>query len=547
MDELFTGWLDAQDLVAANATLPITLQYSTNAGTAVEYNMVDELVVLGPGVPAAFRGRFSYHEVQFVTMSNLAAAPALASITGLRLMNARERVGAFNSSDPLLNSIYAGMLRTYEGLTAGGISVDCPHRERLGYGGDAHTHLEFALSTFESANFYRKWARDWADVGSWDGSNGDLPHTAPTIDGGGGPAWGGFSIVMPWRLYEVTGDARALAEAYPTMQRFVAFLQANIGGEQQLLVPFGGAWGFLGDWVTPHGNEESGSPESVLFNNCYLAHLLTLIAYAADALGDAGSAASYRAAHAMLSASIHAAFYNASASHYLDSLQTHAVLPLVAGVVPPELAAAVLSSLANEIMVAKSGHLDTGLTGTYLMAKLLSDPAVGRDDLLHVMATQTTAPSYGALLAAGYTTWPEAWPGAASRKHGCLSGYGLWFSQGLLGVRPLRGAPGLHTAVVRPAYCVGGLSAAGGATATPYGAIENSWACDDTHVTHSLVVPTNANALLWLPTADPAQVSEGGRPAASAPGVRFLRAEGNSSSVWLLGSGTFAFELAASA
>jgi hypothetical protein len=28
---------------------------------------------------------------------------------------------------------------------------------------------------------------------------GSLPHTAPTVDGGGGPAWGGFSITMPWQ------------------------------------------------------------------------------------------------------------------------------------------------------------------------------------------------------------------------------------------------------------------------------------------------------------------------------------------------------------
>ena len=125
------------------------------------------------------------------------------------------------------------------------------------------------------------------------------------------------------------------------MQRFVGFLQANVGGEQQLLVPFGGAWGFLGDWVTPHGNEESGTPESILFNNCILAYLLVLVADAADALGDAGGAAGYRAAHAALGASIHAAFYNATAGHYLDSLQTHAVLPLVAGpsLRPPCLAA----------------------------------------------------------------------------------------------------------------------------------------------------------------------------------------------------------------
>ena len=542
MAELFTGWIDVQDLAAADASAPVTISYSTNAGVKVEFDMVDQ-VVLSSTAAAAFRNRFSYHEVRFVTLENLARAPPLASVTGLRLMNARARVGDFSSSDPLLDAVYGGMVKTYEGLTVGGMSVDCPHRERLGYGGDAHTHLEFAMAAFESHNFFRKWARDWADVQGWSGDGGGLPHTAPTVDGGGGPAWGGFVIVMPWRLFETSGDALALAEAYPAMTAFVGFLLARVDVATGLLHPFGGSWDFLGDWVTPHGNEASDSIEAVLFNNCYLAHLLNLVSYAADALGYASGAAGFRAAHANVSAATHAAFFKTqgNSSFYLDTLQTHNVMPLVAGVVPLELVAAVTATLEHEIVVNKDGHLDTGLTGTYLMAKLLSSPEVGRDDLLHLMATQVTAPSYGALLAAGYTTWPEAWPGADSRMHGCLSGFGLFFTQGLLGVRPLREAPGMRTVMVRPAYGVGGLASARGATATPFGALANSWSWSPSAgVAHNLTVPANANALLWMPSPDEGSVTEGGAPASGALGVRFLRAEGNSS-VWLLGSGNFSF------
>ena len=44
------------------------------------------------------------------------------------LGNMRERVGSFNSSNVVLNGVYDAMVRTYEGLTTGGMSVDCPHR-----------------------------------------------------------------------------------------------------------------------------------------------------------------------------------------------------------------------------------------------------------------------------------------------------------------------------------------------------------------------------------------------------------------------------------
>jgi hypothetical protein len=544
MAELFTGWLDVQNLRALDASHAITLQYSTNNGTAVEFNMVDEVTLLPSGA-GSFRNRFSYHEIQFVTLSNLAAAPALGDVTGLRLSNRVARVGSFSSADPLLTRIYDAMIATDEGLTTGGMSVDCPHRERLGYGGDAHTHSEFAMGQYEHLNFFSKWARDFADVEGWDGRPGNVPHTAPTIDGGGGPAWGGFAVVMPWRLYEVNGDLRMLCEAYPTMQRLLAFLLSQVG-KSGLVEPFDGYWGFLGDWVTPHGNENSGTNESILFNNAYTAHILDLAANVADALGDAPGAASFRASHANISAATNAAFLRneSGAIFYLDRLQTHQVMPLLGGVVPPALVPSVMATLEDAILVASRGHLDTGLTGTWAMAKLFV--GAGRDDLLHAMATQTTAPSYGWLLSRGFTTWPEDWAGSAggSRMHGCLSGFGLWFSEGLLGVRPAREAPGMRLVEVRPAYGVGGLASAAGSSYTPYGAIENSWAWAPGAVTHSLSVPVNVAVLLWLPSADATKVSEGGRPAVSSPGVAFVRADGNASSVWRLGSGRFEFVVA---
>jgi hypothetical protein len=40
-----------------------------------------------------------------------------------------------------------------------------------------------------------------------------MPHTAPTMSGGGGPGWGGYIVAMPWELYLRTGDTRQLAAA----------------------------------------------------------------------------------------------------------------------------------------------------------------------------------------------------------------------------------------------------------------------------------------------------------------------------------------------
>lgn len=600
MAELYTGWLNFSNLQAytdgGSGNTTVTLSYSTNAGTKVEYDMIDQVTVTTAPVSQYFVGKFAYHEIQYITIEGLTSPPALGDLTGLRLMTHRQRLGTFTCSNPLLTTIYDTTIRTYEGLTTGGMTVDCPHRERLGYGGDGHTSMEIAMSTYARPGaFFGKWSRDWADVQDWNGTaDGSLPHTAPTIDGGGGPGWGGFIVTMPWHLYTVTGDERMLTDAFPHMVRFLQFLLSNVNtngtgpasNTTGLMLPFGGSWGFLGDWLTPHGSEESDSIEALLFNNCYLVYCLRLAVRTANILGNSTVAASFTAAATSIGTAVHSFFYNASTGAYLDGRQSHQVMPLVAGIVPSSLIPVVQSSLSSEIVVGQTGHLDTGLHGTYFMAKLLADPwawggadagapspmqssalassavggssgigsggslsptsaAGGGADLLYLMSSATTYPSYGHLLAEGYTTWPEDWSGAPSRMHGCFNGFGLWFNTGILGVRPDPAAPGYHTALVRPSYGVGNVTWASGSTVTPYGLLSNAWTVahngQSANYTHTLSIPPNSNALVWLPAASSADVYESGAPASAAVGVAYRGMDGANASVWMVSSGNFSF------
>ena len=65
---------------------------------------------------------------------------------------------------------------------------------------------------------------------------------------------------------------------------------------------------------------------------------------------------------------------------YLDERQTHAVMPLASGLVPRGLAPKTWAVLEHTLAVRNGSHLDTGLTGTYFMTKLLLD--AGRNDLV---------------------------------------------------------------------------------------------------------------------------------------------------------------------
>ena len=75
------------------------------------------------------------------------------------------------------------------------------------------------------------------------------------------------------------------------------------------------------------------------------------------------------------------------------ALQTHAVMPLATGVVPSNVVPRTLANLEHQIKEVDGGHLDTGLTGTYFMTKMLME--AGRNDLIFTWANKTDYPSYG--------------------------------------------------------------------------------------------------------------------------------------------------------
>ena len=79
-------------------------------------------------------------------------------------------IGEFTSSNALINAIHQMEKNTFEANMMS-IQSDCPHRERLGYGGDAHMTGESFIMNYDMALFYEKRVRDYNDAIR---SNGEL-------------------------------------------------------------------------------------------------------------------------------------------------------------------------------------------------------------------------------------------------------------------------------------------------------------------------------------------------------------------------------------
>jgi alpha-L-rhamnosidase len=55
-----------------------------------------------------------------------------------------------------------------------------------------------------------------------------------------------------------------------------------------------------------------------------------------------------------------------------------------------------------------------------------------------------------------------------------------------------------------------------------------------------VTVPVSTRATVFVPARSPEAVEEAGRPAANAPGIRFLRQE-NGAAIFEVGSGRYSF------
>ena len=107
-----------------------------------------------------------------------------------------------------------------------------------------------------------------------------------------------------------------------------------------------------------------------------------------------------------------------------------------------------MAALEHDITVTRHGHLNTGMHGNYFMTKYLIEQR--RNDLLALMHTKQDFPSFGNMIANGATTIWEEWDGDNSQIHNTMISVGLWFTEGLAGIRYDEREPGFQHFIAAP-------------------------------------------------------------------------------------------------
>ncbi len=317
---------------------------------------------------------------------------------------------------------------------------------------------------------YLNWLQAWIDAQAPDGG---MPHTAPCpYKAGGGPYWCSFIVQAPWRTYMSYADDRLLERCYPSMLRWLDYVDTYaVDGMLLQRNRWPGTdyrtW-YLGDWAAPKEYVDVMQEESVdLVNNCALCQSYADLVQIARKLGKPADADGFSQRLADLRAKIHRAFYHPQDATYGTGSQIDMVFPLLVGAVPDSLVSKVRNRLFERTETVYDGHLVTGLVGVPVLAEWAT--LAGECDWMYGLLKTHGYPGYLYMLDNGATgTW-EHWDAQRSRLHNCFNGIGSWFYQALGGILPLE--PGYRRVRIAP-QVPAGLEWVEVSQETPYGTVQ---------------------------------------------------------------------------
>ena len=487
-----------------------------------------------------FCPKFNFHAFHYVIIQGLNYKPNLSDISGYMIESDLSEAGNFSSSDEDLNSIYELNRYTFRCLDNGGYYVDCPHRERLGYG-DGQVAIETGIYSFELRNFYRKWAGNWLSAQN---ANGEFPNTAPSpYNAGGGPAWGATGIVLPWKIFKYYGDTVFLNSSFPSMVRYVDFLETK--SDDGILKHYGDKkWGFIGDWVPPGRGMDSkdkvGNTEKELFNNCYKLYLYQILAQSAYALGKNEDSEKYKRLESTLGDKINTLYYDPEKAIYANGEQPYLSFPLLLNVPEKNEYFRVFANLENEIKITNNGHLNTGMLGTYFMLQYLTE--IERSDLVYLMMKQKTFPGWGYMISQGATTCWEQWNGYWSNIHSCFTSGGGWFYTGVAGIRQMENSVAFKHLLIVP-QLTNEISEQSTQFNSPYGKVLVAWTRNSkSELQLEIEIPVNTKADVILPVLENEIVYESGNKLVENEEIKLISNEVGNKRI-AISSGKYLFEI----
>ena len=363
-------------------------------------------------------------------------------------------------------------------------STDCPQRnERQGWTGDAQTFVPASLYAADVAPFLSKFCADIRDS-QW--ADGAFPSVAPPGCGGneerGVTGWADAGILIPYRLWLFTGDARHVRDNWSAMVRYMDWLDANDGPVPR-----------YGDWLTLEKRGDDAYRR--LIDLAYWIWDARCMAEMARAAGFAPDAARFAALEEKLADDFRKRFFDEK-GELKEAWRTQcgAAFSLALDLCPTRDSQNKTARFLTDDIRRNGNHLKTGFLGTAVLLDGLSK--AGCASVAYDLVLQREMPSWLYNVDQGATTIWERWDsyskkdgfggGLKSGSMGSMNSFNhysfgsvySWLFQEMAGIRPDPSAPGFKRIVLSPNFDrrIGWVKAR---YASPHGVITSEWRYDE--------------------------------------------------------------------
>lgn len=423
------------------------------------------------------------------------------------LGSALRRTGWFTSSDADLDQLHENVVWGMRGNFLD-VPTDCPQRdERLGWTGDIQIFAPTASFLYDVGGFLSSWL---ADLSAEQLTDGTVPHIVPDIfksDVSSWPAaaWGDAATVVPWVLYERTGDHGILERQFDSARRWVDVERERAGsdmiwrGDRQ-----------FGDWLDPTAPPDDpfrakADPDVVA--SAHFVHSADIVARSAAVLGRGREEAHYADLAAAARDAFIRAFVAPDGTVRSDS-QTAYAMAILWDLLPDKRAKDAAGERLAQLVRDSDWRISTGFVGTPLVCDALE--VTGHVEDAHRLLFQSELPSWLYPVRMGATTIWERWdsmlpdgtinPGEmTSFNHYALGAIADWMHRSVAGLSA--GAPGYREISVRPRPPAQ-LDFAEARHDTPYGEAAVRWERLPDGIELSVTVPVGATAVIEPPGTD---------------------------------------------
>ena len=453
----------------------------------------DHYILKGEGIEI-FKPQFVYHGFQYVEVKGLTHPPTLETLTGIVIHTSFESAGNFLSSDVILNQIQQNTRWSFIG-NYHGIPTDCPHREKIGWTGDAQLVAEAGLMNYKVYRSYIKWLDDFVNEQQ---ENGDLPGVIPssgwgyeygknpeTKHLGYGPQWEGAFIQMTWDLFQYTGDTTILDRFYNPMMKYINFLYEN---STDYTLNFG---------IDDHKPVKTKTEGDILAS-AYLYSFTRIMSKVTETLNKKEDQVYFENLLPKIKDAFNNKYYNDADGTYGNGGQTSQALALYHRLVQKDAEEKVLNNLLEDIK-KQNYHFDVGVVGLKYLFNVLSDN--GYSETLYKMVTQKDLPGYAYWLEKGANTLWQDWDGAMSHNHIMFGTVSEWFFERLAGIQLDPLSPGMQHFYVKPDV-ISELKWVTGEHKNRHGKIISSWEKLNDKTLFNLEIPSNSSASFHLPVEE---------------------------------------------